>query len=81
MLRRPRRLGGRVSDESGAIVQGATVTLSDAKGAQAAISGADGTYNFPRLNPGRLHDFRVSPATGDTQTVPGIVACGRANTF
>ncbi len=45
-------LSGRITDESGAIVQGAAVTLSDAKGVQAAVSRPDGTYSFSRLAPG-----------------------------
>ncbi|HEY3835566.1 MAG TPA: carboxypeptidase-like regulatory domain-containing protein, partial [Bryobacteraceae bacterium] len=45
-------LTGRVSDESGAIVQNAAVTLADAKGVQAAVSRADGGYSFARIAPG-----------------------------
>ena len=45
-------LTGRVTDESGAIIPGATVSLSDAKGVQAAVARPDGTYSFPRLAAG-----------------------------
>jgi hypothetical protein len=44
-------LTGRVTDQSGAVVPGAAVTLTDAKGVQAAVSRADGTYAFARLAP------------------------------
>lgn len=50
-------LSGRVTDESGAVVQAATVTLSDTKSAQAALSRADGSYSFQRLAPG---DYTIS---------------------
>ncbi len=50
-------LAGRVSDESGAIVQAATVTLSDSRNAQKAVSRADGSYSFSRLTPG---DYTIS---------------------
>lgn len=53
-------LGGRITDQSGAIVQGATVTLEDAKGPQAAVSRADGTYSFPRVAPG---DYTITAST------------------
>jgi hypothetical protein len=57
LLAQTATLTGRVSDESGAIVQAATVTLSDANGVQAALSRADGNYSFSRLAPG---DYTVS---------------------
>jgi hypothetical protein len=45
-------LKGRVTDESGAVVPGAAVTLTNAGGVQAVVSGADGTYSFSRLSAG-----------------------------
>ncbi len=50
-------LSGRVTDESGAVVPGAAVTLSDAGNSQATLSRADGAYSFSRLTPG---DYAVS---------------------
>jgi hypothetical protein len=47
------RLRGQVTDESGAIVPGATVTASGPGGlTKAAVSGNDGSYNFSELPPG-----------------------------
>ena len=46
-------LSGRVTDESGAIVRSAVVSVSQAAGpVQTTTSRADGTYSFPRLAPG-----------------------------
>src|SRR2546430_3044837 len=47
-------LRGVVSDEFGASIVGATVTLTDAAGTQkAATTTADGTYSFAGLAPGK----------------------------
>jgi protocatechuate 3,4-dioxygenase beta subunit len=45
-------LKGQVTDESGALVPGATVSLSGPGGSKAAVSGADGSYSFADLQPG-----------------------------
>jgi hypothetical protein len=50
---------GRVTDESGAIVQAATITLSSSSGTYTATSGADGTFSFPLLTPG---DYTLAAA-------------------
>jgi hypothetical protein len=73
-------LTGRITDESGAIVRGAAVTLSDARGMQAAVSRTDGTYSFSRLTAG---DYTIAasapqlafPAPAKITLRPG------ANTF
>src|SRR6266478_5227334 len=47
-------LRGVISDEFGAAIVGATVTLTDASGTQkAATTTADGTYSFAGLAPGK----------------------------
>jgi len=60
-------LRGQISDEFGASIVGATVTLTDASGAQkTATTNADGGYSFNGLVPGkykvlltlRIRDFR-----------------------
>jgi hypothetical protein len=72
-------LSGRVTDESGAIVQGATVTLSDAKGAQAAITHADGGY-FLRLTSGDYMIAASAPQLALPKPVKITIHAG-ANTF
>src|SRR5256714_704095 len=47
-------LRGSISDEFGATIVGATVTLTDANGAQkSATTNADGSYSFTNLAPGK----------------------------
>jgi hypothetical protein len=47
-------LRGQVSDELGALVVGATVTITAADGTQKnTLTGNDGTYNFTSLQPGK----------------------------
>jgi len=46
---------GRVDDAEGAVLPGATITLSSANligGDKVSVTGADGTYRFPALPPG-----------------------------
>lgn len=53
-------LRGQVTDEFGAVIVGATVTLTDAAGAQkTATTNADGSYSFTALAPGK---YKVSAA-------------------
>jgi hypothetical protein len=53
-------LRGQVSDELGALVVGATVTLTAADGTQkTAVTNAEGTYTFNSLAPG-LYTLRVT---------------------
>ena len=46
---------GRVDDAEGAVLPGATITLSSANligGDKVSVTGADGTYRFPAVPPG-----------------------------
>ena len=70
-------LRGSIADEFGAVIVGATVTLTDASGAQkTATSGADGAYSFAGLLPGKYTinaaaaGFAASGA-GEVQIGPG----------
>ncbi len=66
-------LRGQVMDESGAVVPGATVTLSGPSGiAKSAISASDGTYSFVGLPSGN-YTVRVS-APDLTQPSPAKIA-------
>lgn len=56
-------LNGRVADSSGALVAGASVTLTnaDTRQTQTTTTNDDGVYNFPRLAPG-VYTLRVERA-------------------
>ena len=45
-------LRGQVTDESGAVIRGATVELGGPSGVKTTKSGADGHYAFADLSPG-----------------------------
>lgn len=47
------QIGGRVVDETGSAIPGATVTLSGPSGQRTSVSGSDGTYRFPPVPSGR----------------------------
>ncbi len=53
------QLGGVVVDPTGAIVQGAMVTIIGPTGSSARMSNEQGEFNFPGLIPG-LYDVKVS---------------------
>jgi hypothetical protein len=70
-------ISGVVTDESGAVVPGVTVeaTNTDTNQTRTAVSGADGFYTFPLLQPGpytiraTLQGFRTSLREGVRVTV------------
>ena len=55
-------LRGRVADEFGGLIVGATVTVADANGVQrTATTDAEGNFAFPSLPPGRYTLTVISP--------------------
>jgi hypothetical protein len=52
---------GRVTDEQGGVIPGATVTVTGATGEKVAITDANGRYNVPYLTPG-TYSIRVELA-------------------
>lgn len=65
-------LRGSISDEFGATIVGATVTLTDASGAQkSATTNADGAYSFTNLAPGKykIHAIGVGFAASEETEV------------
>src|SRR5580693_6316531 len=65
-------LHGTVMDESGALVPGAKVTVSNAAGpVKSATSGDDGTYSIAGLTPGKYTVVATSP--GLVQFQPSTV--------
>lgn len=65
-------LRGSISDEFGATIVGATVTLTDATGvAKTATTKDDGSYSFTNLAPGKYKIFAI--ATGFASSDPADV--------
>ena len=65
-------LRGSITDELGAVIVGANVTLTDASGAQKkATTNGEGVYNFAGLAPGKYTLHAVAPgfAPSDTKEV------------
>src|SRR5438094_2288741 len=61
-------LRGTVTDESGAIVPGAKITLTASSGtASTAVAGADGSYSFTGIAPG---DYVAQASAPDLATPP-----------
>lgn len=72
-------LRGSISDEFGATIVGATVTLTDANGAQkTATTNADGSYSFTNLAPGKykIRAIAVGFATSE-ETAVDVTAARR----
>ena len=83
-------IAGVVTDESGAVVPGVTIDVTnDATGqARSSVSGADGFYSIPQVRPGRytvkatLSGFKpvvrpnISVSVGDTSRVDVRMAVG-----
>src|SRR5438034_4597674 len=70
-------LRGSISDEFGATIVGASVTLTDANGAQkSATTNADGGYSFTNLAPGKykIHAIAAGFAASEDTAVDVTVA-------
>ena len=75
-------LRGSIADETGAVIVGATVTLTDSNGAQkTATSNAEGSYSFNGLAPGkyRIHAAATGFATSEDAEVQA--AAGQRQPF
>ena len=48
---------GKVVDQSGAVLPGASVTISGEAGSRSSVTGADGTFRFLNLDP---NDYTVT---------------------
>ena len=74
-------LKGRVSDEFGGIIVGATVTATDANGkTKTATTNNDGAFNLTGLAPGKYSVQVTSVGFGTFENTEVEVAAGRANT-
>src|ERR1041385_744816 len=62
-------LRGSITDELGAVIVGANVTLTDASGAQKkATTNGEGVYNFAGLAPGKYTLQAVAPGFASSET-------------
>src|SRR5579862_1789311 len=72
LLAQTATLSGKISDESGALVPGAKVTLTGADGiGKTAVSGGDGSYAFTILTPGT---YAVQATAPQLATQPARLA-------
>lgn len=75
-------LKGRVSDEFGGIIVGATVTAIDANGkTKTATTNNDGAFNLTGLAPGKYTVQVTSPGFGNFENAEVQIAAGRAETL
>ena len=63
---------GRVTDEQGGVIPGATVTVSSAQGEKVAITDGNGRYNVPFLTPG-TYSMRVELAGFAPSVREGVI--------
>src|ERR1043165_10127564 len=71
-------LRGSVNDEVGAVIVGATVTLTDGAGAQkTATTGNDGVFTFTGLTPGKYLVRAVAGGFAQSDDMEVDVATGR----
>lgn len=74
-------MGGVVVDSTGAVITGATVTLTGPTGTQTVTSDSEGNFLFSRLNPG-AYSVKVEKQGFKTADASGIeVAIGRTSSL
>src|SRR6266478_588522 len=75
-------LRGLITDEFGAAIVGATVTLTDAAGAKkTATTNADGTYSFTGLTPGKYKVSAIAVGFATSEDAEVDVSAGRRDPF
>src|ERR1700687_45660 len=75
-------LRGLITDEFGAAIVGATVTLTDAAGAKkTATTNADGTYSFTGLTPGKFTIHAIANGFAASEDAQVDVATARRDPF
>ncbi len=73
-------LQGVITDESGAVVPGAKITITSESGAaQVATSGNDGSYSIPHLEPGTYTVQATAPGLTQPQIASVTIAHGVAS--
>src|SRR5687768_12615448 len=65
------QLGGVVTDQSGALIPGVTITIlnTDTGVTNSTITNESGAYNFPSLQPGQAYRLSASLPGFQTRTV------------
>ena len=68
------QLGGVVTDQSGALIPGVTITVqnTDTGVTNTAITNESGAYNFPSLQPGQAYRVSASLPGFQTKTVNNL---------
>src|SRR6266404_7848531 len=75
-------LRGLITDEFGAAIVGATVTLTDAAGAKkTATTNADGTYSFTGLTPGKITIHAIAKGFAASEDAEVDVSAARRDPF
>ena len=75
-------LRGQISDEFGASIVGATVTITDASGApKTATTNADGGYSFAGLAPGKYKIHATAPGFATSEDAEVDVSAARRDPF
>jgi len=75
-------LRGLITDEFGAAIVGATVSLTDASGAKkTATTNADGTYSFTGLTPGKYKVSAIAVGFATSEDAEVDVSAGRRDPF
>src|SRR5713226_9880608 len=75
-------LRGLITDEFGAAIVGATVTLTDASGAKkTATTNADGTYSFTGLTPGQFTIHAIAKGFAASEDAAVDVSTARRDPF
>src|SRR5437016_3483286 len=75
-------LRGQISDEFGASIVGATVTLTDAAGVQkTATTNADGGYSFTGLAPGKYKVRAVAAGFATSENADVDISAARRDSF
>src|SRR2546423_2153763 len=71
-------LRGRITDEFGGLIVGATVTVADQNGVEKrATTDAEGNYSFPSLPPGRYAVHATAPGFAPFENTEVEVTAGR----
>jgi len=79
----PGSISGTIVDQSGAVLAGARVKLTGpeqrgGQAAQSAVSGTDGQFFFPRVDPGTFK-LDITSAGFDPKTISGTVLAGQVD--
>ena len=76
------RLRGRVTDQAGALIAGATVSVTDTEGKQtSAVANSAGEYNFQNLKPGNYTLVAAMTGFAAYENAGLTIVAGQSKTF